>query len=182
MLVAKQQALHAAQADAAAQRLLLERQLAAAQQQLARFSSGASSGASSSAGVAYPGRPALATDPEHGGSVGYRAAAEVIPMDALGEPYQRLARHRKVGKAVQATAGFLDRTAAMALTLLRQYPLARLALLAYAVAGHLLFYVLIHRMQHQAMRLQHTLDDLASHHNAAGAAGDAGSALHHFAG
>jgi hypothetical protein len=78
---------------------------------------------------------------------------DIIPMDALGEPYQRLARHNKLGGAVKATANFLDTTAASASQLLRQQPLARLAVFLYVVLIHLYVYFLLARMQRQALSL-----------------------------
>lgn len=168
MLVSKQQQLHALHADSTAQKLLLENQLAAAKDQVARLKSNGG-GASSSGATGFSLTPGSAAaysrhgfhDSERGFGM---ASQEVIPIDSLGEPYQRLARHRKLGTAVQAAAGFLDRTAASAVFIFRQYPLARLLLMLYAIVGHLLFYVLVSRMQHQALRLQHSMDDLDHHH------------------
>jgi hypothetical protein len=82
-----------------------------------------------------------------------RSGHDIIPMDALGEPYQRLARHRKLGGAVKATANFLDTTAASASQLLRQQPLARLIVFLYLVLIHLYVYFLLARMQRQALML-----------------------------
>jgi hypothetical protein len=82
-----------------------------------------------------------------------RGSHDIIPMDALGEPYQRLARHNKLGGAVQATANFLDSTAASASQLLRQQPLARLIAFLYIVLIHLYVYFLLARMQKQALAL-----------------------------
>lgn len=82
-----------------------------------------------------------------------RSSHDIIPMDALGEPYQRLARHNKLGGAVQATANFLDTTAASASQLLRQQPLARLIVFLYIVLIHLYVYFLLARMQRQALML-----------------------------
>eukprot|EP00775_Hariotina_reticulata_P010414 gene10414-10572_t len=82
-----------------------------------------------------------------------RVAHDIIPMDALGEPYQRLARHNKLGGAVQATARFLDTTAATAGQLLRQQPLARLIMFVYVVLIHLYVYFLLARMQRHALQL-----------------------------
>lgn len=82
-----------------------------------------------------------------------RMAHDIIPMDALGEPYQRLARHSKLGGAVQASANFLDSTVATAMQLLRQQPLARLAVVGYVVLIHLYVYFLLARMQRQALML-----------------------------
>lgn len=72
-------------------------------------------------------------------------------MDAaLGEPYQRLAsRQDRVGKAVKAAANFVDKTASTVSFVLRQYPLVRLAALAYLLLMHLYLYIMTARMQHQ---------------------------------
>jgi hypothetical protein len=99
-----------------------------------------------------------------------RSGHDIIPMDALGEPYQRLARHRKLGGAVQATANFLDTTAASATQLLRQQPLVRLAVFLYLVLIHLYVYFLLARMQRQAVMLLAGQDK--------GAAGGAGPQGH----
>jgi hypothetical protein len=93
------------------------------------------------------------------GGGGGGASHDIIPMDALGEPYQRLARHNKLGGAVKATANFLDSTAASAAQLLRQQPLARLAVFAYVVLIHLYVYLLLARMQKQALHM-HDKDGL----------------------
>ena len=61
----------------------------------------------------------------------------IIPMDALGEPYQRLAQHTRVGRAVKAAANFLDSTASTAAYVLRQYPLGRLAAFGYLLLIHM---------------------------------------------
>jgi hypothetical protein len=74
-------------------------------------------------------------------------------MDALGEPYQRLARHNRLGGAVQATARFLDSTAGTISLMLRQYPLVRLGAFAYVVLIHIYVYFLIAKMQRQALGL-----------------------------
>ena len=92
--------------------------------------------------------------------VSLRSGHDIIPMDALGEPYQRLARHNKLGGAVQATANFLDTTAASASQLLRQQPLARLIVFLYIVLIHLYVYFLLARMQKQALLLVSQQDKL----------------------
>ena len=84
---------------------------------------------------------------------GGRLAHDIIPMDALGEPYQRLARHNKIGGVVQASANFLDRSAASATQLLRQQPLVRLVVFLYLILIHLYVYFLLARMQKQALLL-----------------------------
>lgn len=96
-----------------------------------------------------------------------RVGHDIIPMDALGEPYQRLARHRKLGGAVQATANFLDRTAASASQLLRQQPLARLIVFLYIVLIHLYVYFLLARMQRQAVLMLAAHDKGAAGHEPA---------------
>jgi hypothetical protein len=72
-------------------------------------------------------------------------------MDALGEPYQRLARHNKLGGTVQAAARMLDSTAASASHLIRQHPLARLGVFAYFILVHVFLYLLILHMHHTAI-------------------------------
>ncbi|PNH03320.1 Golgin candidate 1 [Tetrabaena socialis] len=89
-----------------------------------------------------------------GGAGGGGVSHDVIPMDALGEPYQRLARHTKVGKAVKAAANFLDSTASTTSFVLRQYPLARLCLFAYVALIHLYLYMLTARMQRLATHFE----------------------------
>eukprot|EP00878_Enallax_costatus_P027704 GHUV01029850.1.p1 GENE.GHUV01029850.1~~GHUV01029850.1.p1 ORF type:complete len:126 (+),score=48.53 GHUV01029850.1:175-552(+) len=96
-----------------------------------------------------------------------RGGHDIIPMDALGEPYQRLARHRKLGGAVQATANFLDRTAASAAQLLRQQPLARLLVFVYIVLIHLYVYFLLARMQRQAVMMLAAQDKSTAGHDPA---------------
>lgn len=77
-------------------------------------------------------------------------AHDVIPMDALGEPFARLTRQPRVGRAVKAAANLLDSTASTASFLLRQYPLVRLGAAAYLGLLHLYVYLLIARMQRMA--------------------------------
>ncbi len=143
MLMAKQQQLERLAGEKAAQQLLLERQVATLQQELYRAQAAAQAAAASSSGRG--GLPSYSSGGHSGSS------HDIIPMDALGEPYRRLARHNRVGGAVQATADFLDRSAAAAAHLIRQYPLARLGLFVYLVLIHLYVYWLIARMQHAAL-------------------------------
>lgn len=82
---------------------------------------------------------------------------DIIPMDALGEPYQRLARHNKVGKAVKAAANLLDGTASTAAWFLRQYPLGRLAVFGYLLLLHLYLYMLLARMQRFATHMENAV-------------------------
>jgi uncharacterized membrane protein len=75
------------------------------------------------------------------------SAHEVIPMDALGEHYMRLARNNRVGKAVKAAANFVDKAAVTASFLLRQYPLVRVIIFVYLVFIHMYLYYLTGKMQ-----------------------------------
>lgn len=104
-----------------------------------------------------------------------RSRDSVIPMDALGEPYQRLARHNKLGGAVQATARFLDITAASASHLIRHYPLARLVVFVYVILIHLFVYLLIFKMQRHVLTL-HTNSGLPGVGLPSGAAAEAAAA------
>ncbi|WIA09344.1 hypothetical protein OEZ85_008751 [Tetradesmus obliquus] len=132
LLYQKQQQLERLSGERQAQMMMLERQVATLKQELGKAHAAAAAASTSSSG---------------------RAGHDIIPMDALGEPYQRLARHRKLGGAVQATANFLDTTAASATQLLRQQPLARLAVFLYLGLIHLYVYFLLARMQRQAVML-----------------------------
>lgn len=147
-------------ADKAAQQMLLERQVSALQQELGRAQAAA---AQAGGAGGYHMR--------HGGGMG--GGHDIIPMDALGEPYQRLARHNKLGGAVTATANFLDRTAASGMQIVRNYPLARLILFIYIVLIHLYVYFLLARMQRQALMLHGGLPGL--HHPGGGGAAEAGT-------
>ncbi|GLI58809.1 hypothetical protein VaNZ11_000575 [Volvox africanus] len=135
MLYLKQTQMERLAAEKAAQQLKTERELESARQELAKLTRQA---------VQQAGRGA--TDVFGSGS----SPHDVIPMDALGEPYQRLVRHNRVGRAVKAAANFLDSTASTTSFVLRQYPLARLAVFMYAVLIHLYVYLLIARMQRLA--------------------------------
>lgn len=87
-------------------------------------------------------------------SRGGYTAVDLIPMDALGETYQRLASNNKVGSAVRTMARFMDATAATASMILRQYPLGRLLVFFYIILIHLYLYFLTGRLQHQAVTLE----------------------------
>ncbi|PNW75212.1 hypothetical protein CHLRE_12g517500v5 [Chlamydomonas reinhardtii] len=138
MLYLKQTQLERLAAEKAAQQLKTERELETVRQELAKLTRATvGQGGGGGGGGGLP-TSSLA-------SAG--AAHDVIPMDALGEPYQRLARNNKVGKAVKAAANFLDSTASTTSYVLRQYPLARLGVFAYVVLIHLYVYLLIARMQ-----------------------------------
>ncbi|GMH45151.1 hypothetical protein BSKO_13108 [Bryopsis sp. KO-2023] len=75
----------------------------------------------------------------------------VIPMDSLGEAFYNLANHKRVGRAVRTGALFVDNTASKLVFLLRQYPLWRVGVFLYIVFIHLYCYLLISRMQRQAV-------------------------------
>ncbi|GIL70478.1 hypothetical protein Vretimale_3625 [Volvox reticuliferus] len=135
MLYLKQTQMERLAAEKAAQQLKTERELESVRQELAKLSRHA---------VQQGSRGP--TDVFGSGS----SPHDVIPMDALGEPYQRLVRHNRVGRAVKAAANFLDSTASTTSFVLRQYPLARLAVFMYAVLIHLYVYFLIARMQRLA--------------------------------
>lgn len=59
----------------------------------------------------------------------------------LGPAYERLANHRNVGTAVRAGAKIFDSTAAGALRVLKDYPVARIAAFLYILFIHLFVYV-----------------------------------------
>lgn len=145
LLLQRQQQLERLAADKQASQLVLERQIASLRAELGRAHADAAAATAAAASNMHMSRGA--------GSGASFSSHDIIPMDALGEPYARLARHRKLGGAVTAAAGFLDRTAATASTLLRQRPLARLGLFAYLLLLHAYVYMLIARMQRQALLL-----------------------------
>uniref|UniRef100_A0A7S0WHB5 ABC transporter domain-containing protein n=1 Tax=Chlamydomonas leiostraca TaxID=1034604 RepID=A0A7S0WHB5_9CHLO len=162
MLFAKQAQIERLGADRAALQMRLEREVAAAREEAAR--SRQQAGASRGAGAG--GATLVDVDMMMGGG-GY-GRDHVVPMDAaLGEPYARLAaRQDRVGKAVKAAAQLVDRTASTAAFVLRQYPLARLAVLGYLVLIHGYLYVMTATMQHAAV-----VAEEAPHRAAAKAAG-----------
>lgn len=141
MLLIKQSQLERLSGDRAAQQLRLERELQLARDDATRLRN-ATTGSSQVAVTL-------------GGGGGYSGArSDMIPMDALGEPYRRLTQHRRVGRAFTVAANFLDSTAATASNVLRQYPLGRLAVFGYLLLIHLWMYLLIARMQRQALSLE----------------------------
>lgn len=80
----------------------------------------------------------------------------VVPMDALGDTYTRLANAPgHLGGAVKAGARLLDGSAVHAVRLLKQYPLGRLVVFWYIVVMHLFIYMLLHRLQHRAFAAAH---------------------------
>ncbi|GFR43693.1 hypothetical protein Agub_g4802 [Astrephomene gubernaculifera] len=143
MLYLKQTQLERLAAEKAAQQLKTERELDSTRQELAKLTRQLAQ-----QGAIGSGLRGLGGGPHSSSSSS--APHDVIPMDALGEPYQRLARHTRVGKAVKAAANFLDGTASTTAFVLRQYPLARLVVFGYVVLIHLYVYLLIARMQRLA--------------------------------
>ncbi|EFJ50911.1 hypothetical protein VOLCADRAFT_88320 [Volvox carteri f. nagariensis] len=139
MLYLKQTQMERLAAEKAAQQLKTERELESVRQELAKLSRQAVQQGGIGRGLGHGG-----------GGVDGSSPHDVIPMDALGEPYQRLVRHNRVGRAVKAAANFLDSTASTTSFVLRQYPLARVAVFLYAVLIHLYVYFLIARMQRMA--------------------------------
>jgi hypothetical protein len=124
MLYAKQAALEAALADAAAARLQAEAVTR-------RDSTG--------------GGPDTGAPRRRGGGL-LSAASDVVPTDvALGDRYARLAARPRVGRAVRAGAGALDAAAALAVRLLRLHPGARAAAAAYLACLHLFVWALMGR-------------------------------------
>lgn len=61
----------------------------------------------------------------------------------------------RVGPAMRAGARYLDMGTSTVVRLLRQYPLARVAVLAYALLLHGYCYFLLSHMQRHAMGLEH---------------------------
>jgi hypothetical protein len=130
-LYLRQAALERMAADRAAAQLQSERQLGAARAE---------------AGQARR-RGAAADRALSGAEDGYG----MVPMEALGERYARLANAPgRLGGAVKAGAALLDGTASQAVRVLRHYPLGRLAAFLYLAAMHLFIYLLLHRLQHLA--------------------------------
>ncbi len=66
----------------------------------------------------------------------------------LGERYRRLAsRQDNLGAAVAAATALVDRSASIAVHMIRQYPWVRLAALLYLLFLHLYCYVITSSMQ-----------------------------------
>ncbi|PSC71978.1 golgin candidate 1 [Micractinium conductrix] len=133
MLYLKQTQLERLAADKAAQQLAMERDL-----QMAR---------TEAAAVKRRG----AADRHAAGS---DADAALVPMERIGDAYQRLANNDRVGGAVKAGAQFIDSTATQFVRILRQYPLGRLVVFAYVIGMHCFIYFLLHRLQHKAFRAE----------------------------
>ncbi|KAL0037207.1 hypothetical protein WJX79_006059 [Trebouxia sp. C0005] len=90
----------------------------------------------------------------------------VVPMDSLGEAFDRLANDNRVGSYVKAGARALDTSAAAAVRLIKQYPLGRLFVFLYIIGIHAFIYILISRLQGQALghssHAAATMEDLNS--------------------
>jgi hypothetical protein len=93
----------------------------------------------------------------------------LVPVSsALGERYRRLAnRQDPLGQAAAAAAQIVDRSASTASYVLRQYPLARLAVFGYLLLLHLYLYILLSSMQHAAVVSEAAEAGVAAAHAAA---------------
>lgn len=88
----------------------------------------------------------------------------VVPMNALGPGYERLANAPgHIGGAVQASAKLLDRIALQAVILIRQSPLWRLGVFGYLLGMHLFIYVLLFFHSHQIDNAGPIMDPTAVH-------------------
>lgn len=146
MLVMKQAQIERLASDKAAATLRLERDLSAAQQEAAAARVAAATAAARLGSVeeGYAGF----TSGGRGGTL-----SDMVPMDALGESYERLARSGKVGKVVRYTARMLDSSAATASMVLRRYPAGRLAISLYILFIHVYVYFLTGYLQRVVGRL-----------------------------
>jgi predicted nucleic acid-binding Zn-ribbon protein len=90
----------------------------------------------------------------------------VVPMQALGAGYERLANAPgHLGGAVQAGAKLLDTAALQAVTLIRQSPLWRLGVFVYLMGMHALMYVLLFFHSHHGLPHSNTIMDSAAVHS-----------------
>eukprot|EP00193_Tetraselmis_chui_P017379 CAMPEP_0177785046 /NCGR_PEP_ID=MMETSP0491_2-20121128/20066_1 /TAXON_ID=63592 /ORGANISM="Tetraselmis chuii, Strain PLY429" /LENGTH=132 /DNA_ID=CAMNT_0019305935 /DNA_START=6 /DNA_END=404 /DNA_ORIENTATION=- len=87
--------------------------------------------------------------------------AEMTPMDTIGAYYTRLANDERLGGAVKAFAKAVDVTAANAMRLMREYPLARVIFFLYSICIHLFVYVLIQRLQNKILLTEDNLPNPA---------------------
>eukprot|EP01026_Neomeris_dumetosa_P073989 TRINITY_DN7669_c0_g1_i1.p1 TRINITY_DN7669_c0_g1~~TRINITY_DN7669_c0_g1_i1.p1 ORF type:complete len:440 (-),score=89.73 TRINITY_DN7669_c0_g1_i1:956-2275(-) len=78
----------------------------------------------------------------------------IVPMEALGETYMKLANNERVGKAVRASAHFMDIQAQNMVNTFKRHPLLRLLVLLYVVFIHLFIYILIATMQRSAIQAE----------------------------
>ncbi|MEW5299563.1 MAG: hypothetical protein WDW36_002566 [Sanguina aurantia] len=146
MLVMKQAQIERLAGDKAAATIRLERDLSAAQQEAAaaRVAAAAAAARLGSVEEGYAGFTS-------GGRGG--ALSDMVPMDALGESYERLARSGELGKVVRYTARMLDSSAATASMVLRRYPAGRLAIFLYILFIHVYVYFLTGYLQRVVGRL-----------------------------
>eukprot|EP01024_Parvocaulis_polyphysoides_P037530 TRINITY_DN3346_c0_g1_i1.p1 TRINITY_DN3346_c0_g1~~TRINITY_DN3346_c0_g1_i1.p1 ORF type:complete len:445 (-),score=79.69 TRINITY_DN3346_c0_g1_i1:232-1566(-) len=79
---------------------------------------------------------------------------QIVPMEALGEAYMKLANNERVGRAVRAGAHVMDISAQNIVNLIKKHPLGRLLLLLYLVFIHLFIYILIGYMQRSAIQAE----------------------------
>mmetsp|Transcript_34977 Transcript_34977/g.82937 ORF Transcript_34977/g.82937 Transcript_34977/m.82937 type:complete len:811 (+) Transcript_34977:165-2597(+) len=131
LLYLKQTQLEKMAAEKAAQQLSLEREISGLREELDRSRR----------------RGTGARDPME------TYGSEMTPMDTMGAAYQRLANDERLGRAVKGFAKAVDVTAANAMRLLRQYPLARVVFFLYSIFIHLFVYVLIQRLQSRLIQI-----------------------------
>eukprot|EP00884_Botryococcus_braunii_P015895 jgi/Botrbrau1/298/Bobra.0022s0264.1 len=136
LLYLKQTQLEKLAADKAAQQLALERELALAREEAERVKRRAKNDRA---------------------TANYSEGDVVVPMEAMGEAYYRLANNNRVGGAVKAAAGFMDASASTAVRVLKQYPLGRLVVFTYIVGVHLFIWLLLNRLQHKAFTVERGL-------------------------
>ena len=88
----------------------------------------------------------------------------VVPMNALGPGYERLANAPgHIGGAVQASAKLLDQIALQAVILIRQSPLWRLGVFGYLLGMHLFIYALLFFHSHHIDKTGPIMDPTAVH-------------------
>ena len=93
----------------------------------------------------------------------------VVPMNALGPGYERLANAPgHLGGAVQAGAKLLDAIALQAVILIRQSPLWRLGVFAYILGMHALIYALLFFHQQVSMPSPGNIVDPQAVHTSSG--------------
>eukprot|EP00192_Tetraselmis_astigmatica_P010187 CAMPEP_0117682706 /NCGR_PEP_ID=MMETSP0804-20121206/19859_1 /TAXON_ID=1074897 /ORGANISM="Tetraselmis astigmatica, Strain CCMP880" /LENGTH=829 /DNA_ID=CAMNT_0005492949 /DNA_START=415 /DNA_END=2904 /DNA_ORIENTATION=+ len=127
LLYLKQTQLEKMAADKAAQQLSMEREISGLRDDLDKAKR----------------RTAAARDPMESYS------NDMTPMDHLGAAYQRLANHAQLGGAIKGFTKAVDITAANAMSIMREYPLARVVLFLYSILIHLFVYILIQRLQNR---------------------------------
>eukprot|EP01025_Chloroclados_australasicus_P041771 TRINITY_DN44569_c0_g1_i3.p1 TRINITY_DN44569_c0_g1~~TRINITY_DN44569_c0_g1_i3.p1 ORF type:complete len:437 (-),score=71.35 TRINITY_DN44569_c0_g1_i3:385-1695(-) len=78
----------------------------------------------------------------------------IVPMEALGETYMKLANNQRVGGAVRAGAHVMDLSAQNIVNIFKRYPFWRMVMLLYLVFIHLFIYILIGSMQGSAIEAE----------------------------